>query len=173
MRSSHSIVRTRYGRVRASLPEHSMNARDIPPPANAFSYRFRVRPEDIDDLGHAGNVSWVRWVNVAATEHSLSVGLGLQKYQELGVVWVVRKHEIEYLAEALLNEEIEATTWVATLRGATSTRKTIFKRPRDDKLLARAETMWVLISTSTRRPLRIKKDLMQRYGFEPTAGPTP
>ncbi len=49
--------------------------RDPAPPANAYSHRFCVPKSDIDDLGHAGNVSWVRWVNDAATEHSRSIGL--------------------------------------------------------------------------------------------------
>ena len=65
------------------------------PPANAHTHRFTVPTSDIDELGHVGNVSWVRWVNEAATEHSRSVGLDLAAYKELGLLWVVRKHEIE------------------------------------------------------------------------------
>ena len=70
-------------------------------PANAFTHELVVGPDDIDGLGHASNVVWVRWVNSAAVAHSASVGLDLVAYQRLGVLWVVRRHVIDYLAEAL------------------------------------------------------------------------
>ena len=139
---------------------------DLLPPANAFSHRFVVPAGDIDDLGHASNVSWVRWVQDAATAHSLSIGLGLDAYRSLGVVWVVRRHEIEYLGAAFADQEIEAVTWVASLKGATSLRRTIFRR--DGAELARAATTWVLLSIGTGRPTRVPAELLSRYGFGKT-----
>ena len=73
-------------------------------------------------------------------------GLGPDVYFELGVVWVVRRHDIEYLLPALEGEELDAWTWVETLRGATSLRRTVIRR--DDRDLARAATTWVLIDTA-------------------------
>jgi acyl-CoA thioester hydrolase len=135
------------------------------PPANAFSHRFEVPAADIDDLGHAGNVSWVRWVNEAAGAHSRSVGLGLEEYRALGSLWVVRRHDIEYLGAAFEGQELEALTWVESLSGATSLRRTLFRRAADDAVLCRAETTWVLVSIATGRPTRIPKELLGRYGF--------
>ena len=108
-----------------------------------------------------GNVSWVRWVNEAATEHSRSVGLDLAAYKELGLLWVVRKHEIEYLGSAFAGEELEAATWVDSIKGATSLRQTRFYR--DGKLLCRAATTWVLLSIATGRPTRVPPELLARY----------
>jgi acyl-CoA thioester hydrolase len=136
------------------------------PPADAYVHRFVVQPEHIDELGHAGNVTWVRWVNDAAIAHSTSVGLDASAYRELGVVWVVRKHEVEYLWQALEGETIDALTWVASLRGATSLRKTVFHRGDDQRLLVRAATTWALIDIATTRPRRIPKELLARYGFD-------
>lgn len=144
----------------------SMLAPDFDPPASAHVHRFIVRPEDIDELGHAGNVSWVRWVNDAAIAHSQAMGLTVHVYRELGVLWVVRKHEIEYLASAREGEALEATTWVADLRGATSLRRTLFHRATDRKLLSRAATTWALVEASTGRPRRVPPALLQRYGFD-------
>lgn len=140
-------------------------APDFTPPADAFVHRFVVQPEHIDELGHAGNVTWVRWVNDAAIAHSASVGLTAATYRELGVVWVVRKHEIEYLWQALVGETLEAHTWVASLRGATSLRRTVFRRAEDARVLVRAATTWALIDIATTRPRRIPKELLQSYGF--------
>ena len=138
---------------------------DFTPPQDAYIHRFEVQPEHIDELGHAGNVTWVQWINDAAIAHSTSVGLGPTEYRALGVVWVVRRHDVEYLWQALVGEQLEAATWVANLRGATSLRRTVFTRREDPRVLVRAETTWALIDIQTTRPRRIPKDLLERYGF--------
>jgi len=141
------------------------NIRDLEPPANAFTHRFVVSKSDIDDLGHAGNVSWVRWVNEAAGAHSLAIGLDLEGYRKLGMLWVVRRHEIEYLQAAFEGDQVDAHTWVHSLRGATSLRRTLFRRADNQALLARAETTWVLLALPSGRPTRVPKQLLERYGF--------
>jgi acyl-CoA thioester hydrolase len=133
------------------------------PPAGAYSHPIRVAPADIDELGHANNVVWVRWINEAAIAHSRSVGLDRATYLTLQVIWVVRRHDVEYLAPALEGEELEALTWVADLRGATSLRRTLLRR--GGQLLARAETTWALVDTATGKPRRIPREMLERYGF--------
>ncbi len=139
--------------------------RNPAPPANAFTHRFEVLPSDIDMLGHAGNVSWVRWINQLATAHSESIGLDLDAYRALGVLWVVRRHEVDYLGQAFEGEKLEALTWVETLRGATSLRRTLIMRAEDGALLCRAATTWVLLDIASGRPRRIPRELLERYGF--------
>ena len=145
-----------------------MNPRDFLPPANAFSHHFSVAPEAIDELGHAGNVTWVRWVQDAATEHSFSVGLGLDQYRELGLLWVVRRHEVDYLQAAFEGDAIVAATWIEGVKGATAIRRTRFVREKDGVELARARTTWVLLNIATGRPTRVPPMLQDRYGFVPT-----
>lgn len=140
------------------------NRAEFDPKDDAYVHRILVLPTDIDELGHANNVVWVRWVNEAAIAHSRAVGLGPDVYFTLGVVWVVRRHDIEYLSPALEGEELTALTWVETLRGATSLRRTVIQR--DGKPLVRAATTWALIEAATGRPRRIPKEMMSRYGFD-------
>jgi len=142
-----------------------MNARHVPEPANAFTHHFSVEHGDIDELGHAGNVSWVRWVNEAAVAHSASVGLDSTAYRGLGLFWVVRRHDILYLGAAFENDALRAVTWIASARGATSLRCTLFYRASDRALLGRAETTWALLTSATGKPTRIPKELRHRYGL--------
>jgi len=137
---------------------------DLTPPESAHVYRFQVLPSDIDALGHANNVVWVRWVNEAAISHSDAVGLGAAMYFEMKILWVVRRHDIEYLFSALEGEALEATTWVAEMKGATSLRKTVIKRVLDGKLLSRATTTWALIDATTGKPRRVPPDIAAKYG---------
>lgn len=138
---------------------------EFEPPASAFSWDLTVVPSDIDELGHANNLVWLRWVNEVAVRHSVAVGLGPETYLALRVVWVVRRHDIEYLVSALEGEPLVVTTWVATLRGATSLRRTVFHRKTDRQLLARAQTTWALIDAVTGRPKRVPEEMMARYGY--------
>jgi acyl-CoA thioester hydrolase len=145
----------------AGSPEAKLN--DFVPPSGAFIYPLTVQPGDIDYLGHANNVVWVRWVNEAAIAHSEAVGLGATAYFELKVVWVVRRHDIEYLLSALEGEALHATTWVAEMRAATSVRRTLVTRVADGKLLSRATTTWALIDAVTGRPKRVPPEIAARY----------
>jgi acyl-CoA thioester hydrolase len=145
-----------------------VNRTEFSPPAGAFSHRITVAPSDIDELGHANNVVWVRWINEAAIAHSGSVGLDRETYLTLRVIWVVRRHDVEYLAPALAGEELQALTWIADLRGATSLRRTVLRR--DGRLLCRAETTWALIDTTSGKPRRIPREMLERYGFADGGG---
>jgi acyl-CoA thioester hydrolase len=134
------------------------------PPANAFTHRFEVLASDIDDLGHAGNVSWVRFINDAAAAHSRAIGLDLEAYRKLGLLWVVRRHDVLYLGPAYAGEALQTVTWIDSARGASSIRKSQVHRTADGALLLRAETTWVLIVSTTGKPTRIPPELMHRYG---------
>ena len=134
------------------------------PPDHAFVHHFQVDTAAIDALGHAGNVAWVGWVNDVAEAHSRAAGLGPERLQELGVFWVVRRHEVEYLVEAREGLQLEALTWVDTWRGATCVRRTLFRRGADGAVLAHAATTWAFLSAATGRPTRIPPDLAARYG---------
>lgn len=140
-----------------------MRAHSFSVPSSAYCHAIKVEPQDIDMLGHANNVVWVRWLNEAAIAHSTHVGLSEEVCRALGGLWVVRRHDVEYLRAAYAGETLEAFTWPESMRGATSLRRTLFQR--DGEVLARAETTWVLIDTETGRPRRPPSELSLPYGF--------
>ncbi|MFH1810389.1 MAG: thioesterase family protein [Pseudomonadota bacterium] len=139
---------------------------DDTPPASAFSMTLIAGAGDIDLLGHVNNVRWVQWINDLATTHSSSVGLDFDTYTALGYLWIIRKHEVEYLRQALEGDVVTGVTWVQDQRGVSSNRASRFFDGAG-QLLVRATTTWVLCDVETRRPRRIPPDLMGRYGFKP------
>ncbi len=64
-------------------------------------FEFRVSPADIDRLGHVNNVTFVRYVQDAAVSHWQSVA---PPDVQSAVVWVCRRHEIDYLKPAFADE---------------------------------------------------------------------
>jgi acyl-CoA thioester hydrolase len=126
-----------------------------------------VRPEDIDELGHASNLVYLRWVVEAALAHSTALGLGQSAYLARGEVWVVRSHHIEYLRPALVGERLSVETQVASMAAASSVRRTRILRASDGAELCRASTDWVFLDLGRGRPRRIPEDIRSRFPLEP------
>jgi len=126
-----------------------------------------VRREDVDELGHAGNLVYLRWVLEAALAHSTSVGLDQAAYLARREVWVVRSHEIHYLRPALPGERLEIETRVANMAAANSIRRTRILRASDRVELCRATTDWAFLDLDRGRPRRIPDDIRSRFPIEP------
>ncbi|HEY6908683.1 MAG TPA: thioesterase family protein [Myxococcales bacterium] len=130
-----------------------------------FVHQVRVAVADIDNLGHASNLVYLRWVQEAALAHSTALGLPESAYVARGQAWVVRRHEIEYLRPAMEGDLLRVETRVANMKVANSERRTeIF---RDAELLCRAETDWVYIDLARARPVRIPEDVKAVFPLEP------
>ena len=126
-------------------------------------FRFPITPAvtDIDDLGHVSNLVYLRWVLEAATAHSTARGWDLDRYRKLGNVWVVRRHELDYLGQVTLGHSIVAETWVDLWKGASCVRKTELLR--GDVVVARAATTWAFMSLASGRPQRIPEEMLATF----------
>jgi len=118
---------------------------------------------DIDVLGHASNIAFVRWIQDVALAHSAAVGFDLDAYQRLGAIFVVVRHEVDYLRPALRGDIVDARTWISSVMVAKCQRTTELTRKSDGRLLARAQTTWGFVDLSTLRPKRIAKELLLAF----------
>ena len=134
--------------------------------AVAFRLPFSVPESDIDVLGHASNIAYVRWVQDVAVAHSNAVGLTWEAYQALGAVFVVRRHEIDYLRSLQFGDPVEATTWIQDVKGVQCDRMIEFRT--GDVVVAKSRTLWVFMSFERQRPVRIPEPIRIAFGF-PTA----
>jgi acyl-CoA thioester hydrolase len=130
-----------------------------------FQLDLVVREEDIDPLGHASNIAFVRWIQETAIAHSTAVGFDLDAYQKLGAVFVVVRHEIDYLRPALRGDDVEARTWLSNVMAAKCLRFTELVRKRDGLMLARSLTTWAFVNFDNGRPKRIAEGV--RRAFSP------
>lgn len=137
-----------------------------------FTIRVRVEAPDLDELEHANNQVYLRWVQEAAVAHSEAVGLGMAEYRRRGAVFVVMRHEIDYLRPALPGDELDVGTRVCAAGPATAERYTTIHRVSGGELLARAMTRWAFVDLRSRRPARIPEDVRALFPIEP-AEPAP
>ncbi|MFO0672102.1 MAG: thioesterase family protein [Polyangiaceae bacterium] len=140
--------------------------------SQVYVHRHVVGPSDIDYLGHASNIEYVRWVQDATVAHSESVGLSVAAYRKLGGIFVIRKNDIDYLRSANLGDELEIHTYVSGLLGAKAIRQTEILRAVDRAVLARAETTWGFVDLASGRPARVPHWVRDAFGFVAPPVPT-
>ena len=126
-----------------------------------FSIPITAAPADIDELGHVSNLVYLRWVLDVAMAHSRSHGMDFADYKSLGMVFVVRRHEIDYVMPVTVGQELVATTGVDDWKAASCTRKT--ELTRGGVIVMRAATQWVMMSLGSNRPQRIPDQLRKRF----------
>jgi acyl-CoA thioester hydrolase len=128
-----------------------------------YSTRWRVRTYELDVNGHVNNAVYLNWVEQVATEHTEAAGFGSDWLAAQGGVWVVRRHEINYLRPAIQGDELELTTRALLLKGARGLRQTRITRLSDGALFAEVLTEWVWIRLSDGRPTRVPDDLVNFF----------
>lgn len=129
-----------------------------------FTVDVEVHPEDIDELDHANNAAYLRWLEQVAWAHSSSLGLDWAAYRELGVGCVVHRHELDYLAATFAGETLSAATWVTSNDG----RLTLWRdfqiiRHRDRATVLRAKSRFVCVRLASGRPCRMPQVFRERY----------
>ena len=121
-----------------------------------FELEITVTAEDIDSLNHVNNVVYVQWMDTVAFNHwaFLTYKNPLPEY-----VWVVLKHEVEYLKQAVLGDVITVKTWVGETKGFKSERLMEFYK--QNQLLVKAKTIWGMLDAKTSKPSRIRENVLK------------
>ncbi|MEA3032909.1 MAG: acyl-CoA thioester hydrolase [Sphingomonadales bacterium] len=121
-----------------------------------FEREITATAGDADELGHVNNAVWVRWIQDMATAHWDAVAP--PEHRE-AFVWVVTRHEIDYLRAVLPGETVTGRTWVAEApKGARFDRHVEFVGA-DGKPRVRARTTWAILDKATGRPLRVPAEV--------------
>ncbi|QEY62247.1 acyl-CoA thioesterase [Metapseudomonas lalkuanensis] len=133
--------------------------------SNPFVIDIKVGADDIDGLGHANNAVYVSWLERCAWRHSQSLGLDLAEYRRLDRAMAVLRHEIDYLAAAYEDQELQMGTWIVESdQKLKMDRRFQLVRPEDGATLLRAKTTFVCIELSSGRPKRMPSEFVEGYG---------
>jgi acyl-CoA thioester hydrolase len=128
-----------------------------------FELAITVEPADIDLLGHVNNVTYLRWVQEAATAHWTTVA---RAEDQAKLLWVVLRHEIDYKRAALPGDEIVARTWVGTATRVRFERFTEILRASDHAILASAKTVWCPIDARSMKPVAVSAEVRARFSTD-------
>jgi acyl-CoA thioester hydrolase len=135
----------------------------VPAMPTRFSIEVTAQPADIDDVNHVSNLVYVRWIQEVAVAHSTALGWPFERYRGHGAVFVVRRHEIDYVAPVLLGQQVRLETWIESVKAASCIRRTELYRVADQQLVCRGSTLWAFMSFEAGRPQRIPEEVLKVF----------
>lgn len=125
-----------------------------------FTQQKKVPEDAIDALGHVNNVVYLEWVQEVSQKHWEN---RVKESVRKKIRWVVLSHYIEYLSPCFKGDVLELKTWVKTMSGVKSVRCVEIHRVKDNRLIAKTETVWCLVDAESLRPKRIPSGLTELF----------
>lgn len=125
-----------------------------------FEYPISIHISDIDENEHVNNISYLKWVQDVAIAHWNFVSDTDMRSKYL---WVVSRHEIDYLKAAYLESKLIAKTWVVEPQGAKSDRFVQIYDTSTETIIAKIKTTWILLDAPSKRPRRIETDIINAF----------
>jgi acyl-CoA thioester hydrolase len=134
-----------------------------PPPPGAFSQQRRAGWRDLDPAGHVNNAVYLAYVEDIGAQLAVANGWPMARLESEGLGILARYHRIEYKQPAMLDDELELSTWLSDVGSSTAVRHTTITRLGDEALVARARTVHVWIDRSTGQPTPIPDALLADF----------
>ena len=129
-----------------------------------FVCQWQINPEQIDHYNHVNNVAYVSQLERTAWAHSNALGLSIEQYQDLDRGMAISRHEIDYLAAAVLGDTLACATWIVACDNKLKlVRQFQFIRVSDGLTMLKARTEFVCIALSSGKPKRMPKIFSETY----------
>ena len=129
-----------------------------------FSITVEVQPKDIDVQGHVNSIVYLHWVQEAAIAHWSTIA---PQHEQEKLIWVVRRHEIDYKKPAMDGDTITVQTWIGTASRLAFDRHTEMIRASDGRILALARTVWCPIDRKSGRPTDVSPEIRSLFSVSP------
>lgn len=124
--------------------------------ASPFVMAWEIEPSHIDHYNHVNNVAYIAQLEKVAWAHSNSLGLSIEHYRELDAGMAISRHEIDYLASAVLGDTLLCATWIVHCdKRLKLSRHFQYIRQSDGLTMLRANTHFVCIALSSGKPKRM------------------
>ncbi|KPM47839.1 acyl-CoA thioesterase [Jiulongibacter sediminis] len=125
---------------------------------NTFSQNIKITPEHLDELNHVNNVVYLKFMEKAAIDHWYHVAT---EEERESVRWIARRHEIDYLRPAFLNDELTIETWVEKHDAISTERHYLISK--NGQPVVKALTLWIALDPVSMKPKRLPAELMAKF----------
>ncbi|WP_304519092.1 acyl-[acyl-carrier-protein] thioesterase [Clostridium estertheticum] len=126
---------------------------------------YNIHYYEVDIQKRALITSIMNYLGDMAMYQSETLGVGIDYLKENKMAWVLYKWDITIKAYPLLNETIKVETFAHSFKKFYADRKYDIFDGKGNKI-GHADSIWILINTDTRRPIRVTKELYEVYGIE-------
>jgi Acyl-ACP thioesterase len=120
---------------------------------NLFQGHFTVSWQDIGKNGNLTLKAFANFLQETAWQHAQELGFGFDYMADHQAVWVLLGIKAEFYKQPQWHAEILMQSWHKGYKGVTSYRDFILF-DKDNNVIAKAATEWVLINHETRRIVR-------------------
>ena len=127
-----------------------------------FLFPVRVYYEDTDAGGIVYYANYLKFAERCRTEFIRSLGARQQDDLQSAekTAWVVRHCEVDYMAPAVLDDELVVSCRITNLGGVTATMHQEIRR--GNEVLVVIDIKVAHISLVSKKPVRISKNLMEK-----------
>jgi len=124
----------------------------------------RVTADEIDAYDHVNNAVYVQWLDRAAWQHSACLGIPIERCIALRRGMAVRHTRLDYLAAAVLDDELLIATWIYDSDGRLRcSRRFEIRRGADDERVLEAEVDYFCLNLDSGRPARYPDEFVPAY----------
>lgn len=154
-------------------------------PRTVFRTYVRVRFGECDPYGHLNNAVYLGYLEQAAFDHAALCGWPVNKLlEEVGAVFVARRHELDFLQPAFEGNVLEISTWPEGMSMARTRRHYVIRRipteglavpdpeliafesfsvPERRDLILQATTEWAFVDPKRGRAVRIPQHVLDGF----------
>lgn len=131
-----------------------------------YSFDSRVRYSEVDNEGRLTLTSVLDYFQDCSSFQSEDLEIGVDFLKENHVAWVLISWRIEVERYPLLGEHIRVATWPYDFKGFYGCRNFRMVTAKGE-VLARANSLWALLDTTTGRPVKLLPRMEEVYQLEP------
>ncbi len=118
-------------------------------PSNSYRSTRRVNYYEMDEYQHVNNAVYLNYLEQATIDAAASAGFDAPRLLDLGGLFVVRQHDIEYLRPAKYGDTLDIATWIGEVTRSSALRHYTM-HIRGGELSLRAQTRWGWIDLASR-----------------------
>lgn len=131
---------------------------------------YNIHYYEVDIHKRALITSIINYLGDMAMYQSETLGVGIDYLMENNMAWVLYKWDITMDSYPLLNDTIRVETFAHSFKRFYADRKYEIFDGKGNKI-GHADSIWILINTARRRPIRVTKDMYEVYGIEGSSTP--
>jgi medium-chain acyl-[acyl-carrier-protein] hydrolase len=135
----------------------------------ATERNYNIHYYEVDIHKRALITSIIDYLGDMAMYQSETLGVGIDHLKENKMAWVLYKWDITMESYPLLNETIKVKTFAYSFRKFYAYRKYEIYDV-EGNIIGYASSVWILINTDRRRPIRISRDMCEAYGIDDNNG---
>ncbi len=130
-----------------------------------YTFESRIRYSETDSEGKLTLASLLNYFQDASTFQSEDLGVGIEYTKGKNLVWVLSSWQIVVERYPKLGEEVVIGTLPYEFKGFMGSRN-FMMMTKDGQYLAKANSLWSLLTTSTNKPTLPTKEMLEKYALE-------